>query len=293
MKKPILIIMTIFLVLGLSACASTATPTVDSAYLDTIVAQSVQLTQAINMLTQVAVQQSATPLATVTPIPTNTPTIEPSITPTQKGVWVTTTANTNCRQGPATFWPIIMTLGQGTTVEGIARSMDNSFLYVRVIDSSVHYCWVYAAATVANTDVTRLQQYTAVPTDTPTITATNPAGFTLSYESLSSCSGKYGLRLNIKNIGNTTWQSIKIVVVDNTQSRTFTAAMDEFSAYSGCTKDTIQGDLTTNETAVVSNYEVAPFSYDPTNDSLTVTVSLFSQKGQSGTVISKSISVKP
>lgn len=293
MKKYLVLLTAIVIILGLSACASNATATVDSTYLGTIVAQSVQLTQAASQLTSVAVQQSATPLASDTPVPTRTATTEPSITPTQKGVWVTTTANTNCRQGPATYWPIIMTLGQGTTVEGIARSALNDFIYVRVIDSSIHYCWVYAPATVANTDFTRLQVYTAVPTNTPTVTPTSAAGFTLSYESLSSCSGNYGLRLFIKNTGFMTWQSIKIVIVDSTQSRTFTSVMDKFSAYNGCTADVVQGDLTTNETAVVSNYETAPFSYDPTNDTLVVTVSLYSEKGQSGTVLSQSISVKP
>ena len=278
---------------GLTACSSTAQPTVDSEMLGTIVAQSIQLTQAAQQLTSVVAQQSATPIATLTPIPTDTPTLEPSLTPTQAGVWLTTTANTNCRQGPATYWPIIMTLGQGTQVEGIARSTASDFIYVRVIDTAVHYCWVSGPATVSNVDTGRLQAYTPVPTDTPTITPTSAANFTVSYVDMTACSGSYLVTLNIKNVGFQTWQSIKMVIVDSTKSVTLTSTADNFTGYSACSAVQTQGDLTTNETGEVSNYPSAPFTFDPTGDSLSITVYLYSEKGLSGTVVSKTIGVKP
>jgi hypothetical protein len=292
--KSIKIIAASMLILALSACTTPTQPTIDSASLGTIVAQDVQLTQAAATLTSVIAQESATPLATNTPIlPTNTATPEPSVTPTPSGAWLTMNQNTNCRQGPATFWPIIMTLNQGTSVEGIARSTVNDFVYVRVIDTSVHYCWVYSPATTYTYDLSRLAQYTPVPTTTPTITPTSAAGFSLSYDSLATCSSDYSLRLLVKNTGYLTWQSIKIVIVDSAAGVTLISSADNFTGYDGCTVAQTQGDLTTGESGLVSNFDSAPFTYNPKGHPLVVTVSLYSEKGQSGTVISKSLSVTP
>jgi hypothetical protein len=291
--KRILLAIVFVFATGLSAC-TTAEPTVDNNMLGTIVAQSIQLTQAAQALTSVVAQQSDTPVATLTPIPpTSTATLEPSLTPTQAGVWLTTTANTNCRQGPATYWPIILTLGQGTQVEGIARSTANDFFYVRVIDTAIHYCWVYGPATVSNVDTARLQAYTPVPTDTPTITPTSAANFTVSYVDMTACSGSYLVTLNIKNVGFLTWQSIKMVIVDSSKSVTLTSTADNFTGYSACSAVQTQGDLATNESGEISNYPSAPFTFDPKGDSLSITVYLYSEKGLSGTVVSKTIGVTP
>jgi hypothetical protein len=282
------------LILSVSACATPVQPTIDSASLGTIVAQSVQLTQAAATLTAVIAQESATPLVTNTPIPpTATATLEPSVTPTPSGAWLTMNQNTNCRSGPATYYSISMTLNQGTTVEGIARSPLNDFVYVRVIDTSVHYCWVYKQATTYTYDLSRLAQYTAVPTNTPTITPTSAAGFSLGYDSLAACSGNYSLRLIIKNTGYLTWQSIKIVIVDSSAGVTLTSSADNFTGYDGCNVAQAQNDLSTGESGLVSNFTSSPFTYNPDGHPLVITVSLYSEKGLSGTVISQSMSVTP
>ena len=296
MKKKILnLTLAIALVFALSACTTLQPiqPTVDSVSLGTIVALNVQLTMSAATLTAVIGQESATPAATSTPQPTETPTVAPSQTPTPKGVWLSMIQNTNCRSGPATYMPIVLTLGQGTSVEGIARSTINDFVYVRVIDTSVHYCWVYSPAATHTSDLTILPQYTPVPTNTPTITPTSPASFTVSYNGLTNCGTNYSLQLLIKNPGNVPWQSLKMVIVDSTAGVTLTSIADDFTGYDGCTALDTQGDLSTGESGLVSNFNSGPFTYNPAGHPLVVTVSLYSAKGQAGTVISQSLGFTP
>jgi uncharacterized protein YgiM (DUF1202 family) len=280
------------LVISMTACSS-ATPTVDSNTLATMVALDVQLTQVAATMTSMVEAESATPLVTNTPIPTETPTPEPTVTPTLSGVWLTFSTNTNCRSGAGTYYPIIMTVNAGSQVQAIANSSDGQFYYVRVIDTSTHYCWVWSqtASYVGNPNV--LPQYTSAPTNTPTLTPTVAAGFTVTYNSLTSCSPNYALVLTIKNNGYMTWQSIKITIVDSTTGSTLTHTSDLFTGYSSCTIAQQQEDLTTGEYGMVSNYSPGEFSYNPTGHSLAVTVSLYSQNGLSGTVMSQTIGVTP
>jgi hypothetical protein len=201
--------------------------------------------------------------------------------------------NTNCRQGPQTIWPIIVTLSQGTQVKAIGTSPDGNYMFLRVLDTAVHYCWVVTQAVSVTGNSGVLPKLTPLPTVTPSITPTPAPNFTLSYNSLTSCSGKYALRLLVTNTGYLTWKSIKLVIVDNTDSVTSTSSSDDFIGYEGCSIDQQQGDLTTGEYGIVTNYNPGQFSYNPAGHALLVTVSLFSEDGLSGTVITKTLAVTP
>lgn len=267
--------------------------TPDAASMSTIVAQDVMLTQVGATLTAVISNQSATPATTDTPMPTETLTPQPSTTPTPNGVWLSITQTTNCRLGPSTLWPIVATLQQGQSFDAIGRSTDNQFIYLRVVDSSVHYCWVYIPAVVVSGDIDRLSALTPIPTYTPTITPTPAAGFTISYDSLTTCSSAYIINIMIKNTGYLTWQSVKMSITDNTTSTTVTHTADDFTGYSGCGVSLTQQDLSNGEYGVVSAYNSGQFSYDPTGHPLTVTVTLYSDNGLSGSFITKTLSVTP
>jgi len=288
-------ILTGILLFGLSACA-TAEPTIDPNVLNTMVAQNVQLTQMSGTLTAIIAQQSATPAATKTPNATNTP--RPTATETATatpldGYVLTFDADTNCRLGPGTNYGRAALVPAGTQLQAIARSEDGEFFYVRFFDTTNHYCWVWKGTSYQQGNINWVPVYTAVPTKEPTITPTSAAGFTVAYESIQSCSGAYSLRFNIVNTGFMTWQSIKITVVDSSTSTTVTHTANEFTGYQGCGVAQTQGDLTTNESGLVSSYNPGEFSYDPTGHTLTVTVSLYSEKNQAGTVVSRALTVTP
>jgi len=292
--KSTLLIVACVLIFSLAACSTPAAPTIDPNALGTIVAQNIQLTQLAATLTQVVAEQTAavtnTSAVTNTPRPTPTETTTP--TPLS-GVWLTLDQPTNCRMGQSTSYPIAATVPAGTQIQALALSQDGEFFYVRYFDTSNHYCWLWKQTSYVTGNPGSLPMYTAVPTKEPSITPTSAASFSVSYESLQICSSKYSLRFNIKNTGYQTWQSIKIVIVDETEGVTVTHTANAFTAYTGCNAGQTQGDLTTNEPGLVSAYNPGEFSYDPTGHILTVTVSLYSEKGQAGTQVSRAIQVKP
>lgn len=298
MKKTLIsLTISLILALTLSACSTTsATPTLDQAALSTIDALNMQLTQIAGTLTAVIAEQSATPKATKTPAVTPTPSLTPEPTQTATpldGVWLLFDADTNCRYGPATTYNIEGTVGAGEKLQALARSEDGEFYYVRYFDTSNHYCWVWKGSSFQSGDQKILPVFTAQPTLAPTITPTSAASFNVTYNSLQNCSSAYFLLFTVTNTGNLPWQSVKIVVVDSTQGVTVTHTANAFTGYSGCGVSQTQGDLTTSEPGLVSNYQPGEFSYDPTGHTLLVTVSVYSEKGQAGTVMSRVIPVKP
>jgi len=293
-KKMIWIALAIILA-GISACGPLE-PTMDANALGTIVAQNVELTQMAGTLTAVVAQQSATPEASNTPTVTKTlrPTPTETVTPTPlSGYVLTFDQDTNCRLGPNTSFARVALVKAGTQLQALGRSEDGEFFYVRTFDTTNHYCWVWKGTSYKEGSISQVPVFTAVPTKEPSITPTSQAGFNASYDSLQSCSGAYALRFNLVNTGFQTWQSIKIVIVDNSTGTTVTHTANEFIGYLGCNVAQTQGDLTTNEAGLVSSYNPGQFSYDPSGHQLTVTISLYSEKNQAGTIISRALPVTP
>jgi hypothetical protein len=298
MKKTwISITISLLLALTISACTSkAATPTMDPAAASTIEALNHQVTQIASTLNAIIAEKSATPAPTNTPAVTATPSFTPAPTGTvtpQNGVWLTFDSATNCRMGPATTYGIAATVDAGVQLQALARSEDGEFYYVRYFDTSNHFCWVWKGTSYQTGSPKILPIYTAQPTKAPTITPTSAASFKVSYNSLQNCSTSYAPTFMITNTGNMTWQSIKIVIVDSTQGVTVTHASNVFTGYSGCNITQQQEDLTTGEPGLVSSYLPGELTYDPTGHTLMVTISLYSEQGQTGTMQSRVIPVKP
>lgn len=292
-----IITISLIFALTLNACGTNAaSPTMDSAAASTIEALNLQVTQIASTLNAIIAEKSATPK------PTNTPSVkatasftpEPSITTTPlSGVWLTFDSATNCRLGPATTYGIAATVDAGVQLQALARSEDGEFFYVRYFDTSNHYCWVWQGTSYKTGNQNILPIYTAQPTYAPTITPTSAASFNVSYSSMQTCSSSYSLVFNITNTGNLTWQSVKIVIVDSTQGITVTHTSNYFTGYSGCSLTKEESDLTTGEPGQATSFNPGEFSYDPTGHSLLATISVYSEKNQTGTVMSRVIPVTP
>lgn len=279
----------------LGACAP-AVPTPDPAMEATISALNAQLTQSAAELDALVAALSATPEATNTPAVTATPrptqTEQATSTPLN-GLMLTFDAKTNCRTGPGTNFPIETSVDAGTQLQALGRSEDGEFFYVRAFDTVNHYCWVWKGTSYQTGSLNWAPVMTAQPTKAPTITPTSGAGFTAVYKSLQSCTGKYFLNFDIRNSGYLTWQSIKITITDASTSTTVVHTANKFTGYTGCAVSHDEGDFVTAESGLVSTYNPGEFSYDPTGHALTVTVSLYSEKGNAGTVVTRTLSVTP
>ena len=282
------------LVLFLPACTTTLgqQATLNTAALGTIVAQDLQLTQqagtiiALNQEQLLPTQALGTATITLTP--------QPLVTPTPQGMWLTINQNTNCREGPATYYRLVTSFKVGDKVEAVARDSNSQYYFVRSPNTSQSFCWLWNQYSSVSGDTGSLPIFTAVPTPTPTITPTPAAGFTVSYDSVISCAAKYALRLYILNTGSTTWKSIDIYIIDNTAGKNFTFVSDTFTAYTdSCTVDTQQGDLAHGEYSYVSNINPGQFGYNPVGHNLTVTVTLYSNDGEAGTSATQTLTIKP
>jgi hypothetical protein len=225
-----------------------------------------------------------------------TETLSPQVTNTtaavREGIWLSFTENTNCRFGPGTSYYLVKTFTPSDQVQAVGRSEDGLYIYVKYTDISNHYCWLPKQLSTFSGDLDRLPAITPMPTNTPTITPTSAAGFALSFNGISNCAGEYYARVLVKNTGFLTWQSIKITVKDNTTGDSVTENSDDFTSYGACAIDQQQGDLSTGEPGIVSNFS-NKFAYDLDNHSLTITVTVYSENGLSGLNATQSITVTP
>jgi hypothetical protein len=228
--------------------------------------------------------------------PTFTPTItltpQPTLTPTLEGVWLTVLENTNCRSGPGTYYDYVTTLNAGVQVQAVARNPENNYYYVHNPNGS-GFCWLWDKYSNLTGNITILAVFTAQPTPTPTLTPTPAPGLSVSFVSVTSCGGQFALRLKVKNTGGLTWQSVKVVIKDNTTATTFTHTLDQFRGYTGCPMDVVQEDLTPGEDGIISNVSPGQFGYDPTGHDLKVTVTVYTENGLAGSFYSTSINVTP
>lgn len=270
----------------------------NSVDINTLVALQVaqtQLAQTIAAGGQPSEQVTLSPTAQPLPQePTYTPTITltpmPTFTMTPQGVWLTVRENTNCRSGPGTYYDYVTLVKAGTHVQAIGRNQDNSYFYIQNPNAG-GFCWLWVAYSDLTGDINILPVYTPAPTPTETYTATPTASASVSYLGFSSCGGQYYLRLNVKNTGSITWQSIQVVIKDTTTDMTFTHTLDQFRAYNGCGMEGAQNDLTPGEEGVVSNVNPGQFGYDPTGHHLKITVTVYSKDGLAGKTYSVSIKV--
>jgi hypothetical protein len=289
--KWIILALTSLFILSLTAC-TTPISTTESDTFKTVVAQSVQLTQLAGSLTAVAQQpaQEQTTMVAVTPTETLTP--QPSITPTLQGTWLTFLTNTNCRIGPGKSYYLVKTFNAYDSAEAVGRSEDNQYVFVTYTDTAQHYCWVIATSSEIKGDIASLRAMTAIPTSTPTITPTPDVGVSVTFNGLSSCGANYYVRLQVKNTGYLTWQSIKIKITDKDTGDTITESSDDFVGYGGCGVEISQADLTTYEYGIVSN-NANFFDHDLDNHKLSITVTVYASDGLGGKNMTQSFEVTP
>jgi len=222
---------------------------------------------------------------TYTPSPTLTPTV--TLTPTPEGAWISVSTETKCRLGPGKAYDQVGGLVVGKTVQVFGKDPSGQYYYIRNPNDPTSFCWVWAyyATPVGN--------FAAVPVFTPPATPTPAPAFTVAYIGITTCAPQYAFRFSISNTGGVTWESIRIVVTDNTTATSTTHILDSFRSYNGCALEMNQGDLMPGEGGNVANINPGQFNYDPTGHGITATFTLCTANGLGGTCISQTINFTP
>lgn len=302
MKKLTTLSLMLVLSATLSSCNLSQLNTPSDESIQTAVAMSVGLTQAAATLT--AVLPEATPtneIPTITPeTPTPTLTLEPSLTPTMQGVWLTLQENTNCRSGPGSIYDWLGMINAGQLVEAMARNPANDYFYVRNPATYSDFCWLWGKHSTVTGNIAFLPVFTPQPTPTPEISPTPTAAeadFAVSFHKVVSCSGSYAIELYLENTGSIIWQSVKVVLTDTTESKTYTHQLNTFRGVTSdaCVLDVAneQEDLVNGEGSLVACINSGQFSYDPTGHSFTAKVTLYSLDDRIGTSVTKTIDFTP
>lgn len=149
----------ILIALTLSSCvAPAATPQVESTTGPDLVLTITAQANLLQQLTQTALAP------TLTPAPTFTPT--PAFTATPSIVFVTVSADTNCRSGPGVDYDIVGALTIGQQAEVVGKSSAANYW---VIDNPLGAgtCWLWSEHASITGDATGLQEVAAPPTVTP------------------------------------------------------------------------------------------------------------------------------
>jgi hypothetical protein len=282
------------------ACSLPVIGLQDSGAISTSAAQTV-----IAGLTQAALSSTLSPTLqeptfTLTPelptfTPTQTLTATTAFTPTALVPQISVSVPTTCRNGPGKVYRMEGALLVGETAQVYGRDPTGGYWYIRNPDSGSEYCWVWGEYATLTGNTAFLPVYTPPPTPTPTLTSTptltpTPSpDFEAAYSSLDTCVG-WWVEIKLHNTGSIPFKSMGITIKDKDTDVVLANYVDGFTDINGCLSSTSRDTLGLGKTYVVS----APaFSYDPSGHKLRATIILCSDTGQSGTCVTKTISIEP
>ncbi|MFV1950194.1 MAG: hypothetical protein ACC633_09750 [Anaerolineales bacterium] len=225
---------------------------------------------------------------TDTPDITDTPTLTPTVTdtPTPQVAMIYASANTNCRTGQGVDFPWLVSMQAGDDSEavGVDPTGEYPYWYIRRPDQPSEFCWLWGKYATPSGPYQSLPVYTPVPTPTPGMQ------FSLSYHSLETCAGQWGLVYQVVNTGAITLESWRTTATDHTGgSNPQDFQLDQFNDYSGCIAVNQQNDLTAGE----GQHVLMIFDNNPVGHDITTKVKICSEDGLAGVCISRTIRHTP
>jgi uncharacterized protein YgiM (DUF1202 family) len=270
------------------------------------VAQATILAATINAaVAQTQVAAGTPPTATLSPTATYTPTLTFTPTNTPPPTWtftpfifntvtplipmISVSVNTNCREGPATYYRILGALLVGQTAQVYARNPTGDWWQIRD-PSGGEYCWVSGRYATLTGSTSTLPIYTPVPTPLPTYTPTPAPGFDLSYDGLIGCTTEWWVEIRLENTGDITFRSVEFSVKDLSTSHSVSDDSNNFVDNFDCSSSNSKSTLLPGKTVIISS---PPFTTDPTDHKLRTTVTLCSEDNLDGECVTETISAKP
>ena len=222
---------------------------------------------------------SPTPDFTLTPVFTLTPALSPGAPQIRVSV------PTNCRVGPGPGYERVGILNVDEVSEVLGRNAAGTWWLIRNPDRSNQVCWLWGRYATVTGDTGGLPVPTSPPLPTP------DAGFDVFSEGLDSCASiGWWLDINMENLGQTTFRSVAITMLDRDTGVSVTRRADGFTDRDGCSGSDTFDSLPPETDRVVSS---PAFSYNPTGNRLRAAITLCSNTGQSGTCVTEEVNFQP
>ena len=195
-----------------------------------------------------------------------------------------------CRQGPDAQFALVANLPAGTTVRVLGRSADAAWWQVASPLADGGTCWVFG-----EDDFTFLGAVLSLPVaaapSLPTQTAepTFVPGIAIRYIHTLTCEGARLAIIRVRNLGSETYQSAVVVASDSSDTeRGRSDGNNEFLA----TENTCPGGQPTLGPRQ-EKYVAVSFAGAPTGDTLTVRVTVCTDKGLKGFCAASTIKFVP
>lgn len=233
---------------------------------------------------------SATPtefIPTQTGTPqTSTPSLVPSDTATPAPVVISVTSPTHCRSGPGKVFEIVGSLLVGMKAVVIGRDPTNQYYYIENPYVFTEYCWVWGQYAEFEGDPLALPAYTPPPTPTATATPIPTLDYNLKGSGFQTCSGSFWVNLEITNNSQYLFESVHVLIQDETRNVTRTLASDDFAAAIGCDGLALNDKVATGLPVLVSS---ARFNYNFKGNTMRVVVTVCTKDKQEGICTTKEI----
>ncbi|MCQ3938350.1 MAG: hypothetical protein DPW18_15075 [Chloroflexi bacterium] len=176
---------------------------------------------------------------TLTPIPliTVSLTLPPGSeapTDTPETVLISVSRPTNCRVGPGKAYDIAGTLLVGEEAEVLGRDATGEYWYIPNPDPGVEFCWVWGEYATLTGMTAFVPVFTPPPTFTPTATSVPGLNFKLRGAGMNSCSGIWWARVEISNLSEYSFKSLKIEMQDLDTGTYRITSSNGFANRKGC-----------------------------------------------------------
>lgn len=228
---------------------------------------------------------------TLTPLPgTETLTLEPTFTLEPVKVEMSVTRPTHCRAGPGKSFEIVGSLLVGMKVEAIGRDPTSQYFYIPNPYVFTDYCWVWGEYAEFEGNQLLLPVVTPPPTPTHTATTTPTIDFKLQGQGMFFCDKAHWMNLTITSESSYAMSSINIVMRDTVKNISRSVTYNNFPIIKGCEGLTWVETVPREGAVTVSGPK---FDYNIHGNKMHITVTVCSEKDLKGICGTRETNLKP
>jgi hypothetical protein len=217
-----------------------------------------------------AATDTPTPVATLVNTPTNV----------VSGPTAHVNENTNCRSGPSSDYPLIITILSGQDVKIVSRTTLDSYLIVEDPTNPPQSCWLWTQYVSTSDDLSSLP----VATPPPPLMS-----YSMVFTKIETCA-TYSMEFKVTNTGSKTLQSYTIVAKDLSEHTQQTSSSTNFNLREDCAVDEEIGFV---DPGKVGYAYANNFTYNPSGHSMEATITICSHDDQTGVCATRVVKFKP